>query len=47
LRDRLVDLPGDVDVVVRVLPAAATATYRELVGDLDDALRAASKRGVR
>jgi ribonuclease P protein component len=47
LRDRLVGLPDDVDVVVRVLPAAATATYRQLVADLDGALSAAWKRGVR
>jgi ribonuclease P protein component len=37
-RERLVSLPGSAVLVVRALPASATATYAELGADLDRAL---------
>jgi ribonuclease P protein component len=37
-RERLTSLPGSAVLVVRALPASATATYDELAGDLDRAL---------
>jgi ribonuclease P protein component len=37
-RERLTSLPGSAVLVVRALPASATASYDELAGDLDRAL---------
>lgn len=39
MRDRLADLPADTLVVVRALPAAASASSASLARDLDSALR--------
>ena len=47
LRERLSALPAGTDVVVRVLPAAAGATYQALGSDLDAALAAAQRRHSR
>jgi ribonuclease P protein component len=38
-RERHASLPGSAVLVVRALPAAATASYAELGADLDRALR--------
>ena len=38
-RERVAGLPGSALVVVRALPAAGTASYAELAGDLDGCLR--------
>lgn len=37
------DLPTGSTIVVRALPAAADASFRELVGDLDACLRRATR----
>jgi ribonuclease P protein component len=47
LRERLTALPAGTDVVVRVLPAAAGASYQALGADLDAALAAAQRRHSR
>jgi ribonuclease P protein component len=47
LRERLRSIPIPTDVVVRVQPGAADRSYAELVGDLDDALRAARSKASR
>jgi ribonuclease P protein component len=39
MRERVVDLPAGDLVVVRALPGAATATYRDLGAELDRCLR--------
>ncbi|MGI8899626.1 MAG: ribonuclease P protein component [Nocardioides sp.] len=44
VQERLASLPGSSVLVVRALPAAATATYCELGTDLDQAL---SRTGTR
>jgi ribonuclease P protein component len=43
LRGRLTGLPAGTDVVIRVLPGAAAASYQELTTDLDAALAAAGR----
>lgn len=45
-RERVSSLPGTAVLVVRALPAAATASYDQLGADLDQALRRALARGV-
>lgn len=42
-RERLLDWPADVDVVVRALPPAAQANYAELGRDLDKAWASARR----
>lgn len=44
LRSRLATLPAGTDVVVRVMPSAASASYESLGTDLDAALTAAQRR---
>lgn len=44
VRDRLDRLPAGSQLVVRALPAAATASSSALAGDLDQALERASRR---
>jgi ribonuclease P protein component len=44
LQTRLAALPAGTDVVVRVLPSAADASYQALGSDLDAALAAAQRR---
>jgi ribonuclease P protein component len=44
VRDHLGDLPPGTLLAVRVLPAAATATYRRLAEDLASALGSAVRR---
>ena len=44
LRTRLAALPAGTDVVVRVLPAAADASFQTLGAELDAALAAAQRR---
>jgi ribonuclease P protein component len=46
-RERLSSLPGSAVLVVRALPAAATATYAELGADLDRALDRSLDRASR
>ena len=43
-RERLTSLPGSAVLVVRALPAAATASYAELASDFDRALGRALER---
>jgi ribonuclease P protein component len=45
VRDHLAELPAGSLLVVRALPAAATAPYRQLAEDLTAALRAARRTG--
>jgi ribonuclease P protein component len=47
VRERLDQLPGGVDLVVRALPAAATRSYEGLAADLDAALTKATARPER
>ena len=47
VRERLAALPPGTTLVVRALPSAATASYRQLGMDLDGALAAARARGNR
>ena len=48
LAQRLADLPGGLDVVVRALPSAADASFEQLASDADRCLdRALSKVGQR
>jgi ribonuclease P protein component len=47
VHERLAALPPGTTLVVRALPAAATASYRQLGMDLDGALAAARARGGR
>lgn len=44
VRPRLAELPVGAHVVVRALPAAATATSAELAADLDGALASALRK---
>ncbi|WP_439644655.1 ribonuclease P protein component [Demequina maris] len=44
---RLDDLPAGTSVVIRALPAAATATFAELETDVDGALRQAVAKAAR
>jgi len=46
-RERLGSLPGSAVLVVRALPAAATASYAELGADLDRALSKVLSRSLR
>lgn len=46
-RERVSSLPGSAVLVVRALPAAATASYRELGADLDHCLDRVVPRGDR
>jgi len=45
--DRLTDLPAGTDLVIRALPAAATASSTLLAADLDSGLRAAIRKSSR
>jgi ribonuclease P protein component len=47
VRERMAQLPPGTTLVVRALPGAATASYRQLGQDLDHALAAARSRGRR
>jgi ribonuclease P protein component len=44
VRERLVGLPAGTDLVIRALPAAATATSSALASDLDRGLKAVARR---
>jgi ribonuclease P protein component len=46
VRERIGSLSDGAVLVVRALPASATASYDELGNDLDQALRRASAKGV-
>lgn len=46
-RERISSLPGSAVLVVRALPASATASYAELAADLDHALSRAASRSVK
>lgn len=46
-RERVTSLPGSAVLVVRALPASATASYAELAADLDHALSRAANRSVK
>lgn len=47
VRARLTALPAGTDLVIRALPAAATATSAQLAADLDSGLRAAAGKADR
>jgi ribonuclease P protein component len=47
VRERLAELRAGTTLVVRALPGAATASYRQLGLDLDGALATARARGRR
>ncbi len=47
VNERLPTLPAGTDLVIRALPAAATATSSQLASDLDAGLRAAGRKADR